>query len=176
MFGTSALEDRTAGAQAEFMARVEPLLPIAYRLAHGLLRDAGEAEDAVQDAVLNAWRGRRSFRPGAEVRPWFLAIVANRCRQATRSRWWSVVRLADPEPAAGELDRHSPEDVLLLRAGLGRLSTDDRLVLVLRYYLDLSFDEVAATLRISPPAARVRTHRALRRLRPKVVTPKEFEE
>jgi len=156
-----------------FMAGIEPLLPMAYRLAYGLLRRPEEAEDAVQDATFDAWRRRSTFRAGSEVRPWFLAIVANQCHRRTRTRWWRVIRLADPEPeptAAGAFDS---DEASALRAALVRLPAADRLVLVLRFYLDLSHEEVAATLRISPSAARVRTHRALARLRPRLVVTEE---
>jgi RNA polymerase sigma-70 factor (ECF subfamily) len=177
MFEASALEEDLSHKQESlFMSGIEPLLPMAYRLAYGLLRRPEEAEDAVQEATLSAWRRRSTFRIGSEVRPWFLAIVANQCRQATRTRWWSVVRLADPEPPTQDPREGESEEVWSLRAGLSKLSPADRLVLVLRYYLDLTFDEVAATLHISPPAARVRTHRALARLRPNVTVPKEFQD
>jgi len=93
------------------MAGIELLLPMAYRLAFGLLRRPEEAEDAVQDATINAWRRRSTFRAGSEVRPWFLAIVANQCHRRTRTRWWRVIRLADPEPrtqAGSTPTRHPP--------------------------------------------------------------------
>jgi len=176
MFEASALEEDSSGRQATlFMAGLEPVLPIAYRLAYGLLRRPEEAEDAVQDATLSAWRHRTTFRAGSEVRPWFLAIVANQCRQTTRTRWWSVIRLAAPEARSGSATE-GWEEVWSLRAALARLASADRLVLVLRYYLDLSFDEVAATLHVSPAAARVRTYRALARLRPNLKVPEEFED
>ena len=177
MFKISAVDqDLSARQENQFMAGIEPLLPMAYRLAYGLLRRPEEAEDAVQEATLSAWRSRATFRAGSELRPWFLAIVANQCRQTTRARWWSVVRLSEPEARAAEGPERHSDEVWNLRAGLARLSRPDRLVLVLRYYLDLSFDDVAAILHISPPAARVRTHRALARLRPKVTVPEEFED
>ena len=169
-------EDSSARQEDLFISGIEPLLPMAYRLAYGLLRRPEEAEDAVQDATLNAWRRRSTFRAGSEVRPWFLAIVANQCRQATRTRWWSVIRLAEPEAPHQEVHVGDSEAVLSLRAGLSKLSSADRLVLLLRYYLDLSFDEVAATLRVSPPAARVRAHRALARLRPNIVVREELQD
>jgi RNA polymerase sigma-70 factor (ECF subfamily) len=177
MFETATLEEDGPGRQESlFMAGIEPLLPMAYRLAYGMLRRAEEAEDAVQDATLSAWRHRESFRIGHEVRPWFLAIVANQCRQMVRTRWWSVIRLAEPSARSPETAETASDEIRSLRSGLSRLSSADRLVLVLRYYLDLPFDEVAATLHISPPAARVRTHRALARLRPSVVVPEEFQD
>jgi RNA polymerase sigma-70 factor (ECF subfamily) len=149
-----------------FMDAIDPVVPAAYRLAYGMLRSRDEAADVVQEAALNAWRHRGSFRPGAEVRPWFLAIVANECRRAVRQRWWSVIKrpdlpLVSPHPGGAE-----PDEGENLRRALRQLSHSDRLILVLRYYLDLPFIDVAATLRISPEAARVRSHRALARLRP----------
>jgi RNA polymerase sigma-70 factor, ECF subfamily len=175
MFGTSALNERLADHdESLFMNGIEPFLPMAYRLAYGLLRRPEEAEDAVQEATFKAWRRRTTFRAGSEIRPWFLAIVANQCRQMTRGRWWSVVRMAEPEPEPGGARSVGSEDLWNLRAALARLPAADRLVLVLRYYLDLSFEEVAATLHITPPAARVRAHRALARLRPKVIVEEEF--
>jgi RNA polymerase sigma factor (sigma-70 family) len=159
-----------------FMDAIDPVLPAAYRLAYGLLSNRVEVGDVLQEATLSAWRHRRSLRAGAPMRPWFLAIVANQCRQTVRSRWWSVIR----QPDLTVLDRNRGEkrvdDADALRQGLLQLSDRDRLVLVLRYYLDLSFDEVAATLRISATAARVRTHRALARLRPVIDIPEDLND
>ncbi|SRR5216683_3290585 len=151
--------------QAAFVAMVEPVLPAAYRLAVGMLRSDSEAEDVVQEAMFRAWRHFGQFRQGAEMRPWLLTIVANECRRQRRSRWSWVVKTSDA------IDRSEPEDPDLgaqgadLRRALYRLPHDQRLVLVLRYYLDLSFDEVAQVLKISTKAAKSRAYRALERLR-----------
>lgn len=158
MVGALAFDDELA-----FAASIEPLLPVGFRLAYAMLRSRADAEDVVQEAAMKAWQKRRSFRAGAEPRPWFLAIVANECRMAWRRR---------SRHAAGELPRDAPiasplnEEADHLRHALGRLGRKDRLALVLRYYLDLPTDEVARTLGVSPAAARVRIHRALARLRP----------
>jgi RNA polymerase sigma-70 factor (ECF subfamily) len=159
-----AAQDRQVPAldQAGFIALVEPELLAAYRLAVAMLRSEIKAEDAVQEAVLKAWRHRGRFRAGSAMRPWLLAIVANECRAARRSRWWSVIRRPDaPEadPIAAE-----PSDAAL-RGAILKLPHEQRLAIVLRYYLDLPFAEVAAVLRISPKAAKSRTYRALERLR-----------
>ena len=69
-----------------FVQLIRPHLGMAHRLAFGMLRDVHEAEDAVQEAILKAWRARDRFRSEASVRPWFLTIVANRCPQQRRNR------------------------------------------------------------------------------------------
>ena len=145
-----------------------PLLTPAYRLAYGLLRNREEAEDAVQEAALSAWKHRYQFRAGADPRPWFFAIVANRCRSYRRSPWGRLMRQADPQVRADSGAAADFEGDLDLRRALNRLRYDDRLALVLRYYMDLSFEDVAATLGVSEEAARSRTQRAVRRLRPHV--------
>jgi RNA polymerase sigma-70 factor, ECF subfamily len=157
-----------------FMDALEPVLPHAYRLAYALLRNQDEAGDIVQEAALKAWRHRRSFRADAPIRPWFLAIVANQCRRTVTSRWWSVVKRADMTVVGQNADTTQMEQTQNVRRALMRLNERDRLLVVLRYYLDLPFDEVAATLGISPGAARVRAHRTLERLRPIIDGRQEF--
>jgi len=151
----------------EFMEAIEPLLPTAYRLAYALVHRREEIDDILQEATVKAWRHRTQIRQNDQLRPWFLAIVANQCRQAVRTRWWSVLKRPDMttsttegwnDPASSDLDG--------LRKSLLKLSHRDRVVLVLRYYMDLSFEEIGTTLGVSPEAARVRNHRALARLRP----------
>src|ERR1035441_9941834 len=98
-----AVTSRAADAST-FEAEISPLLGVALRLATGMLLNAVEAEDAVQEACVRAWRRRANRRPETDLRPWFLAIVANQCREARRGRWWSVLRVADiaaSRPAVG---------------------------------------------------------------------------
>src|ERR1700676_623020 len=91
------------GDEQAFTALLRPLIAYAYRLAGAMLHDPHAAEDVVQEASLKAWRKLNQVKPGAEVKPWFLGIVANECREVRRGRWWSVLKVADSElpPAAG---------------------------------------------------------------------------
>jgi RNA polymerase sigma-70 factor (ECF subfamily) len=170
MTSAAAAADREAGSDA-FVERLRPLLAAAHRLAYGMLQGSHEAEDAVQEAIFKAWRARSRVRPDADLKPWFLKIVANECRQRLRRRWWSVVKqdevpvpaVADPAPAW--------EDASELREALRRLPHEQRLVLVLRYYLDLPLEEVARAIGTSEGAARARVHRALGKLRMEVPEP-----
>lgn len=159
------IQEAFAGDQEAFMLLVQPLLPVAYRLAVGMLRSQSDAEDAVQEGVLKAWRHFGRFRRDANLKPWLLTIVANECRNQRRNRWWSVITRSDtPEDVVDTSASLDPTSVDL-RQALYRLPHDQRFVLILRFYLDLSYEEVGQTLRISAKAAKSRTYRAVERLR-----------
>jgi RNA polymerase sigma-70 factor (ECF subfamily) len=157
---------RAAGGDATaFATLIEPLLSPAYRLAAVMLADRGAAEDAVQEASIKAWRKLRQLRGDAgSLRSWFLSIVANECRMARRQRWWSVLKVANLQPAGASEDL-SPANSSDLQRALLKLTPEERLPLVLHFYLDLPLDEVARTLGLSPSAAKSRIYRAARRLR-----------
>jgi RNA polymerase sigma-70 factor (ECF subfamily) len=160
----TALDALAGDGDQAFADLVTPLVPAAQRLAFGMLQDRHECEDAVQEATFKAWRAFGRLRDESNLRAWFLKIVANECRQRRRGRWWSLVRVAGPShdtPAPAGDDAASMD----LRRALARLPTEMRLVLVLRYYMDLPFDEVGRVLGVSAPAAKARVHRALARMR-----------
>lgn len=157
-----------AGDAAAFAAVLEPLLDPAYRLAVTLLRSPTEAEDAVQDACFTAWRRLQNVRPGSQLKPWFLAVVANCCRSTRRARWWSVLQLNGPR--AGVAPVRDLEVRLDLQTSFDRLRDDQKRVLALFYGLDLSLPEVAAALGCSQSAARGRLYRAVAAMRPHLAT------
>lgn len=154
------------GDTAAFEAMLEPLIEPAHRLASALLQDSDLAKDAVQEASLRAWRKLNRVRVGSALRPWFLGIVVNQCREQMRGRWWQVIRISRPLASASEL----PEDTAMrrsrLREALMKLSEGAQRVLILRVYLDLPWNEVAAAAGITEAGARTRYYRALTRLRP----------
>ena len=83
--------ERVAADTREFDAVVGPWIEPGYRLAVAMLRDPVEAQDAVQEAAVKAWRSLERLRDSNQARAWFLSIVANQCRSTMRRRWWSVV-------------------------------------------------------------------------------------
>lgn len=167
MFFRKSEEDLIRSARdgdgAAFADLVRPLYATAYRVAFALLHDSGEAEDAVQEAAFKAWKNLETVRSGAPLRPWFLAIVANQCRSVRRKSWWSLQPL---EVASGSYEGPDSDARIDLRRALGNIDQDQRLVLVLRYYLDMPYEEIAQVMGITAKAARTRVERALHRLRP----------
>jgi RNA polymerase sigma-70 factor (ECF subfamily) len=152
-----------SGDGSAFAQLLRPEYNAAFRVAYGLLHDVNEAEDAVQEAAFTAWKRLGNIREGSRLRPWFLAIVANQCRTVTKGRWWSTLLTDRSEAEAPAIDLAAGVD---LRRALNQLGHDERLLLVLRFYVDMPYDEIAGVLGISPKAARTRVERALHRMRP----------
>jgi RNA polymerase sigma-70 factor, ECF subfamily len=156
-----------AGDGPAFAELLEPVLDPAFRLAMTMLNERSAAEDAVQEAALKSWRKFDRFRAGGELRPWFLAIVANECRTARRARWWQVIRVDEAGASGKSISSEGAwAERIDLDAALDRLPRHHLLALTLYYHLDLPIEEVARLLRCSAGAARQRIHRALAALRP----------
>jgi RNA polymerase sigma-70 factor, ECF subfamily len=154
-------------AHARFLQLARRDLDRAYRLAGLILGDALEAEDAVQDALLRAWRSVGTVRDLEGFQAWFDRILVNGCRDRLRRR--RTIRFIpldpsiDPAVPADPFRAIAERDALL--GGLTTLDPDERVVIVLHYWADLSLEQIAA--RISTPLGTVksRLHRARRRLR-----------
>ena len=151
---------------ATFAELLKPLIEPGFRLALAMLHDPTAAEDAVQEASFTAWRKLGRISDRARLRPWFLGVVANKCRNSRRSKWHSRIELTDDVAVAPS------EDATLrgadLRRAIARLGHDDRLAIALYFYLDLPVDEVATVTGKSVGATRTRLHRAIKKLRPGV--------
>jgi RNA polymerase sigma factor (sigma-70 family) len=161
-------------AYEELVRRYEDL---AFRTAFLVVRDAEEARDAAQDGFLRAHRAIATFRAGAEFRPWLLRIVAN----AARNRRRSAARRADlalrvaRDPASGDA-APSPEAALLsterrqtLLLAINSLREEDRLVIGLRWFVELRESEMASVLGRRPGTVKSRLSRAMDRLRAELV-------
>ena len=153
------------GDEGAFEALIGPLVEPALRIAHSMLGDRWEAEDATQEAVTKAWRKLGQLRPGMPVRPWFLTIVANQCRNVRRTHWFRTLRMSEVLQRTGEPD----DDRLDLERAVANLPARDRQAIFMHFYLDLPVEEVAVVLGISASATRARIYRACHRLRPGLV-------
>jgi RNA polymerase sigma factor (sigma-70 family) len=151
---------------------VRPHEEIAFRVAYVIARNAADAEDATQDALVKAWRALGRFRVDEPLRPWLLRIVANEARNRRRSAGRrEQLALRAVAASSGEA-APSPEETVLdadgrarLLSTLERLPHDARDVLACRYLLDLSEDETAAVLGVPAGTVKSRSARALDRLR-----------
>ena len=138
----------------------------SYRLATLILRNPHEAEDATQEAITQAWSRWGSLRDPDCFEPWFDRILVNVCRNRLRhARTIRVVDLSDAlsEPYA---DPHSAAlDRLALAPAFERLTPDQRIAIVLRYWRDLSVDDIAERLGVPAGTVKSRLHYALKVMR-----------
>ena len=89
---TGLLSAAITGDEAAFDTLVGPLIESGFKLAAVMLGDGEEAQDALQEACITAWRKLFQVSAEAQLRPWFLSIVANRCWSVRRARWWSTLK------------------------------------------------------------------------------------
>jgi RNA polymerase sigma-70 factor (ECF subfamily) len=136
---------------------------IAYRI----LRDADQAEDAVQNALITAWRDLRTLRNPDRFEPWLHRILTNECYvEARRRRRWSAeVRVLPAVSVQDAGDYLTVNDRDELDRAFRRLTVEQRAVLVFRLYLDLTVDEVADRLDIPVGTVKSRLHYATEALR-----------
>lgn len=158
------------GDEEAFEELVRRHAPGLLRLATRLLGSRTEAEDAVQESFVSAWRKLPEFRRDARFSTWIHRIVTNRCLNVLRARRPAMGLEGVPEPQAPEHEA-SPARVAeghaavadLSRAMAG-LSPEQRVCWVLRELNGLSYESIAESVGISPEAVRGRVFRARRYL------------
>ena len=137
----------------------------SYRLARAILLDDHEAEDAVQEASLLAWRRSGSLRDPERFGAWFDRILVNHCRDRLRKRRRAVQITAPPvgfDPAGPRPETGSDAD---LDRAIDALDVDHRIVVILRYWQDRTVDDIAARVGIPSGTVKSRLHHALRAIR-----------
>lgn len=158
------------GAYEEIVRRDQE---IAFRTAYLITGNVAEAEEAVEDAFVKAFRALGRFHSGAHFRPWLLRIVANEARnrrKAAARRTNLALRLAEdrpaddaaPSPEAAVLAAERREAVLRALAGL---RDEERLAVAYRYFFDLPEAEIADALGCARGTVKSRLSRALSHLR-----------
>ena len=156
------------GDEPAFEALVAPCIEPSFRRALAILGNEWDARDAVQDALLNAWRGIHALRDAERFDVWFGRIVLNACRAVGRRRGRSRVReiridLVDERypgrgPGAGPEDQDGGLDEL--ERAFERLPLPQRAILVLHHLEHRSVKEIAATLGVPSGTVMWRLHRA----------------
>jgi len=155
------------GDRRAFEAIATADYPRLYRLALGVLRERGSAEDACQDALVRVWRSIPKLRDPARFEAWSYRLLMNACHDQARhgSRWLpEVVLTADVEPTAADAYRPVDERDRLEHA-LSRLSVEHRAVLAFRYLVELTPDEIAASMGIPRKTVYSRLTRATEAMR-----------
>ncbi len=185
---TTDLVDRArSGDRAAFDELVRATYAETYTLAYRLTGDEEDARDVLQETYLRAFRGIERFRGDAQFSTWLYRITANAASThlGRRAKHRHEV-LADDEPVLDDRPLSDPVDRAenealrrRLRVAIDRLPARLRAVVVLRDIYDLPHEAIATELGISETAAKVRLHRARRRLRddlyPDHVAPREPE-
>lgn len=159
------IEAARAGDRAAFGALMAPRLDRLYGAAHLVLRDVDAAEDAIQEALIRAWRDLGSLREPEKLDAWLFRLVSRACLdEARRRRRWSLAPHV-PWLREGRVDPPSIDERERLERVLARLSPEHRLVLALRYYLDLGLAEIADATSSPLGTVKSRLHYALDEMR-----------
>ena len=169
-----------AGDDAAFAAIMRRHNRLLFRTARSVLRSDAEAEDALQEAYLHAWRSLPRFRAEAKLSTWLVRIVVNEALGRLRRRGATVIPLepgmgddpASPEESIAESEDRQPERVVmrdewrrLMEARIDALPEAFRMVFMLRAVQELSVEEVAAMLSLPEATVRTRFFRARSLLR-----------
>ena len=168
---SAAVARAAAGDADAFGALVERHQEAAFRAAYLIVRDAAAAEDVAQESFVRAFRNLRRFRAGDPFRPWLLRIVTNLALNEVRARnrrGGLLGRLGAVQARAfdppDERIAATDEASAVVRA-INELPDDDRVVLYLRYFLELPEREIATAIGRPAGTVKSRLHRAGRRLR-----------
>jgi RNA polymerase sigma factor (sigma-70 family) len=171
---TALIERAKKGDAASYGRLVRRYQSVAFRAAYLVTGDAGEAEEAIQEAFVNAYRALGRFRPGAPFKPWLLKIVTNEARKrnrTSRQRTGLELVLSEDSSLREQAEISAEERFLvaekcaeLLKAVEG-LREEDRLVIACRYFLELSEAETAEALDCARGTVKSRLSRAIERLR-----------
>ena len=161
------VEQARRGDREAFAVLVHQVSDSLYSVAFRILRDAGLAEDALQNALVLAWRRLPKLRDADRFEAWIHRILVNACyAEAKRASKWSanVVML----PVDGPASRDTTQDIVTrdaLERGFRRLPTEQRAAFVLHHYLGWSVAEIAENLGVPAQTIKSRIRYATSTLR-----------
>jgi RNA polymerase sigma-70 factor (ECF subfamily) len=161
------VSQRSQPADDELRRLAEPLLGRAAAYAFALLGNREDAEDAIQEALLKAYRGLARHDRSQGFKAWWFAIVRNCCRDLHRSRSRrapTVAVDAADSPGGDQSAWEEAERRDMLRSSIAQLSPAHREIIQLRYFGDCSYQEIATALGIPIGTVMSRLHAARRAL------------
>src|SRR5579872_2901846 len=156
------------GNQEVFSVLVERYKDAVQNLAYRMLGNVTEAEDVTQEAFVRAYTQLATYKPAHKFSTWLLSIASHLAIDQLRRRRFLALPLEDvpflewivdagtsPEQSAVEGEQQDE-----IQTYLQRLPSKYRAVIVLRYWYDFSYEEISATLKLTPALVKARLHRA----------------
>ncbi len=137
-----------------------------YTLALSILRDEGEAEDAVQETLFKAWRSWSSISDSDHLARWLTRVCVNHCtsmRRHLRARGWPPLELFEATGSSG--GQSSPAEIIDVDRAYRRLSIRQRAAITLNYSYGYSVEESADFMGCRPGTVRTHVARGLASLR-----------
>lgn len=165
---TQLVEQVLAGQQDAFAMLIERYKDAVQNLAYRMLSNVTEAEDVTQEVFVRAYTQLATYKPSHKFSTWLLSIASHLAIDQLRRRRFLALPLEDVPFLEWMADLGAgPEQSALvgeqqdeIQAYLQRLHSKYRAVIVLRYWYDLSYDEIATALNLTPPLVKARLHRA----------------
>jgi RNA polymerase sigma-70 factor, ECF subfamily len=166
-----------AGDHEAFAEILYSFQDAVYNLCYRMLSDAGEAEDAAQEAFLKAYNNLSRYDHNRSFKTWILSIASNHCIDRLRKRRMHFVSIDEPIPATLSLasDDPLPEQATIshqrsaeMQALLDELEPDYCLAVILRYWYDYSYAEIAEQMETTESAIKSRLFRARKMLAAKI--------
>jgi RNA polymerase sigma-70 factor, ECF subfamily len=156
------------GDQDAFAELVYTFQDSVYNLCYRMLYERAEAEDASQEAFLRAYLNLQRYDPSRSFKTWLLTIASNHCIDRLRRRRLKWLSIEDPLPNLSlSADEPEPEDMTIfneqskeVQSLLNELSPDYRAAVILRYWYDYSYTEIADILDTTESAIKSRLFRA----------------
>ncbi len=166
------------GDQDAFAELVYTFQDAVFNLCYRMLYDRGEAEDASQETFLRAYLNLKRYDPGRPFKTWVLTIASNHCIDRIRRRRVQLYSIDEPLPHLSlSADEPEPEDIAVLNEKskevqtlLESLNPEYRAAVVLRYWYDFSYQEIADMLETTESAIKSRLFRARQMLAEKLDT------
>src|SRR5512133_1678756 len=154
-----------------FSQLVEAYQRPVFNLCYRMLGDAQEAEDAAQETFWRAYQGMKKYDTSRSFATWLLSIAAHYCIDQQRKRKLPMVDIdilpeedaPDPSPNPEKVISKQMENKALHKL-LDKLQPQDRAAIILRYWYEMSEEEIASTLQLSASAVKSRLFRARRQL------------
>ena len=165
------------GDQDAFAEIVHTFQDGVYNLCYRMLSESVEAEDAAQEVFLRAYSNLQRYDHARSFKTWLLSIASNHCIDRLRKRRMTLVSIDEsiPETLALASDEPLPEQAVLyhdrsreIQHLLDELAPDYRVAVVLRYWYDYSYAEIAEIMDATESAVKSRLHRARRILAEKI--------